>query len=144
MGNWVHKTLTEEELKELVRDAYDMKLFTSLQCDKNMLSMVFMPAMFLGSRPTEPSLGIDNQANRKMKLEYIEEVLVYEKETPEREEFIKNIGMLYEYYSEASPRGVNGHPTFLSCKIVSYDDSQRFIEKYNKYVKKREEFEKNV
>jgi len=139
--NWDHKIFTEEEMKTLVREVYDAKIFTSLHCGMQNSMMVFMPMMFFGSAPTAPSLVSDNQVNRKNKLNHIQAVLDYEKETPAREEFIKNIGMLYEYHSEAGPRSCNGFPMFMSCKIVSIQETERFLEMYKKYEKMREDFE---
>ena len=142
MANWQHKVMTNDELKELVRGVYDMKYFVSQQCENHMISMVFMPIMFLGSSPTEPTLGSDNQVNRKKKLEYIEDLLTYERETPEREDFMKNIGMLYEEYSKAGPTSINGMPSFFSCKIVSIEDTIRFRDMYSAYCEMRKKFEK--
>jgi hypothetical protein len=142
MGNWEQKSMTTEELKKLVTDVYDQKIFTSFQCGGSNIMMVFMPMMFISAAPTEPSKSENNQINRKNKLKYIEDKLRYEEETPEREAYIKNIGMLYEYYSEAGPRGVNGYPIFYSCKIVTIEDTKKFIDMYNKYIEMRKEFEK--
>ena len=50
--------------------------------------------------------------------------------------------MLYEDNSKAGPMSINGYPIFMSCKIISNSDTTIFIEMYNKYVKMREEFEK--
>ena len=143
MGNWEHKKLTNSELKELVREVYDLKIYTSLHCKKEDIIRVFMPVLYLGAKPSVASISKDNQINRKNKLKYINDCLIYEAETPQREEFINNCGMLYEYYSEAAPRGVNGMPFFYSCKIVSIEDTKKFNDMYNEYVKVREEFEKN-
>lgn len=142
MANWKHNVNTDEELKDLVRAVYDCKAFTSLQCPDYLLGSVFMVAMFMGSAPSKPSLSDNNQLNRKNKLQYIEDMLQYEKETPEREDFFKNIGMLYEFYGKELPRGVNGYPMFMSCRIVSIEDTKRFKEMYGKYEKMREDFEK--
>ena len=76
------------------------------------------------------------------KLNYINDIIEYEEDTPKREEFLKTIGMLYEENSKAGPRGINGFPMFMSCNIVSMDDTKRFIEMYKKYENMREEFEK--
>lgn len=141
MSNWKHKEMTEQEIKELVRDVYDNKLFTSFQCP-NMEVMVFMPLLFLGAAPSQPSKTDDNQLNRKNKLNYIEEKLQYERETPEREAFINNIGMVYSSLSDAGPRSINGYPIFYSMTIVSKEDTIKFIEMYKKYEKMREDFEK--
>ena len=140
MSNWEHYKMTEQELNKLVRDVYDCKIYTSLH-NPDQASSCFMISMFLGMEPIEPSLSSNNQVNRRNKLKYIDEKLQYEKETPEREEYLKNIGMLYEEYSKAGPMSMNGLPMFLSCKIVSVEDTKRFIEKYQRYEKMREEFE---
>jgi hypothetical protein len=142
MSNWKHHQFTNDELKKIVRDIYDQKIFTSLQCDINSVSMVFMPMFFLGSGPSKPPLNENNQINRKNKLNYIEESLKYEKETPEREEYIKNIGMLFEDMSKAGSRSINGYPIFYSCKIMSIEDTKKFIEMYRKYEDIRKNFEK--
>jgi len=142
---WRHVVLTEEEMKTLVKDVYDAKIFTSLHLQDNdqyLVTSVFMPVMFIGSAPSKPLLTDDNQINRKNKLEYIEDCLTYERETPEREAFFNNIGMVYEENSKAGPRSINGYPIFMSCHILSIDDTKRFVEMYQKYVKMREEFEK--
>lgn len=141
MSNWKHKEMTEQELKELVRDVYDKKLFTSLQCSPNMVTMVFMPLLFLGAAPSQPSKTDDNQLDRKNKLNYIEEKLAYERETPKREAFIKNIGMVYSSLDDAGPRSINGYPIFYSMTIISIEDTKKFVEMYQKYEEMREEFE---
>lgn len=38
------------------------------------------------------------------------------------EEPLKKIGALYEEYGKANPMGVNGLPTFFSCRFVHVDD----------------------
>jgi hypothetical protein len=142
MSNWKHKEMSENELKELVRDVYDGKLFTTIQCPSNMVTIVFMTLLFLDNSPSIPSKTDDNQMNRKNKLIYIEEKLSYEKETPERKEFIKNIGMVYSTLADAAPRSINGYPIFYNTKIVSIEDTKKFTDIYQKYVKMREDFEK--
>lgn len=39
-------------------------------------------------------------------------------------------GMIYEYFSEAGPRSVNGYPTFVSLHMVSQEDAIKVWEKY--------------
>ena len=36
-----------------------------------------------------------------------------------------NIGMVYEHISQAGPRSVNGYPMFMSCKMLSREDSEK-------------------
>ena len=152
MSNWEHKIRTEAELKELVRDVYDCKLFTSLHCENHMIGSIFMTFMFIGMPPTEPSFPKpvnDIRKDRKNKLLYIDDLeqwrknmKEYDDEEPKRVEFINTVGMLYEQNSKAGPMSVNGYPIFMSCNIVSISDTKRFIEMYKKYEEMREEFEK--
>lgn len=140
--SWEHPIRTDEEIKELVRAVYDCKIFTSLQCPGHLAGSIFMPAMFMCAPPTFPSLTGNVKMDRKNKLNHISECLKYEEETVKREEYMNNIGMIYEDYSKAAPRGINGYPMFFSCNIVSIDDTKRFREMYGKYEAIREEFEK--
>jgi hypothetical protein len=114
---------------------------------------VFMPLMFLGSKPTKPSFPKqtgDIKVDRKNKIlhfDRIEEwkldVKKWEEETEERESYINNIGMVYSNMSDAMPRCINGYPMFMSMKIASKEDSKRFLDMYREYEKVREDFEKN-
>lgn len=152
MANWEHYVRTEEELKELVRAVYDCKVFTSLQCPNSTVGMVFMVSMFMGAAPTEPKFpekNSDIRKDRKNKLlhfdaleQWRKDMKEWEDDTTKREEYFKTIGMLYESYDKALPRGINGYPMFMSCNIVSIEDTKRFREMYGKYEKMREDFEK--
>lgn len=149
--NWKHQIMTTDELKELVRGVYDCKYFTSFQCG-NMVMSVFMPMLFIGSAPIKPNFPthINNiRIDRKNKLLHIDELKQWKKdmkdwkdETSKREDYMKNIGMIYEDNSKAGPTCINGYPIFMSCCVVSKDDTAKFLDMYRKYVKMREEFEK--
>jgi len=153
MENWTHNKITESELKELVRDVYDCKIFTSLHLKNqdHLLMSIFMPLMFLGAAPTEPSFPEQTgniRKDRKNKLNHFDKIDEWKKDLQKweddkeiREDYMKNIGMLYEQNSKAGPTSINGYSIFFSCVIVSREDTKRFIEMYNKYVKMREEFE---
>lgn len=141
-NTWTHTVHTDEQLKEIVRNVYDCKTFTSLQCKGNE-SSVFMIMMFIGNPPLAPDDSNNIRKNRKNKLEYMNNCQIYEEETEIREDYIKNIGMLYEDYSKAGSLSVNGYPTFFSCSILSIDDTKRFIDLYIRYEKLREEFDNN-
>jgi len=141
MKNWEHRKMTNDELKSLVKDVFDCKVFTSLQCRQSDIMMVFMASLFIGSSPTEPVLTGKIKTDRKNKLNYLDQCIEYENDTPKRLEFMNTIGMFYERYSEASPRSINGYPCFFSCNIVSIEDKNRFLEMYEKYEKMRTEFE---
>ena len=66
------------------------------------------------------------------------ELLEYDIEMKCYNEYINNIGMIYEYYTEAGPRGINGNPIFYSCRFLSKSDCDKMIEFYNIYKEKRE------
>lgn len=151
--NWKHNDLTDEELKTLVKDVYDNKVFTSLQISKNehLIGSIFMPVMFIGSPPSKPNFPEDEhniKKNRKNKLDHIDalkewkiELKQWKDDAPQREQFMQDIGMIYEYYGKEAPRSINGYPIFFSCNIVSKDDTKRFFEKFKEYEIARKEFE---
>lgn len=151
MRNWEHNKMTEDELKKLVRDVYDCKTFTSLQCG-DMVMSVFMPIMFLGVEPSKPRFPEpvgDIRKDRKNKLNHFDdiekwkiELQQWKDDSEKRDNYFKNIGMIYEDHCKAGPGSINGYPMFMSCKIISIEDTKRFLEKYKKYEKMREEFEK--
>jgi len=45
------------------------------------------------------------------------------------EEDKAQLGGVYEYMSEASPRSINGYPSFFSCKLLHKDDRMYVLEK---------------
>jgi len=58
------------------------------------------------------------------------------------EEDAKDIGMVYEYLSEAGPRSINGYPIFFSCKFLRADEMEKFNEYYEAYHKLKDTFQK--
>lgn len=137
----------------------DGKIFTSLQCNPNMLTSVFSVILFLNNPPTPPKKpelkgGSNIKDKRKNKLDHIDEIEVWKRkmihynkvtypkwkknEKPKNEEYISDIGMIYEDMDKALPMGVNGYPMFISCKILNKTDSKRFIEIYKSYFDKRQ------
>jgi len=85
--SWNHKIMTEEELKVLVKDVYDAKVFTSFQCDQHLMSMVFMPILFLNSPPSKPTKTNEIRTDRKNKLIYMDDIAKWKNETKVREDF---------------------------------------------------------
>jgi len=43
------------------------------------------------------------------------------------------VGLIYEYYDKAGPRGVNGMPTFMSMRVVPKEDMSALVEYMQKY-----------
>ena len=54
------------------------------------------------------------------------------------EEWIKNIGAIYEHISEAGPRGVNGFPIFFSFHTAGKEDWIKIMKAVQKETKRRE------
>lgn len=156
MKTWKHGEITDEEMKLLVKDVFDAKIFTSLHLDQHssyLIGSVFMPVMFIAAPPSEPNFPDktgDIKKDRKNKLNYLDAVEQWKKdykewedETPLRNAYMEDIGMIYEYNEKALPRSINGYPIFMSCNIVSKADTKKFLEVYKKYEDARTEFEKN-
>ena len=94
-------------------DIVDGKVFTDKHIPDNqqhMLTRVFIPLM----------LGGLEQINQDGLLD--------------------NVGMIYEYYSEAGPRGINGMPIFMSFRYLTVADAKRTFEFYDDYLKLKASF----
>lgn len=69
-------------------------------------------------------------ATREAEARYAEALEVYEaamvrfkeENVKAHVEWTRDVGILYENYSEAMPRGVNGYPMFMSFRILHKDD----------------------
>lgn len=46
---------------------------------------------------------------------------------------VNDVGFVYEEISKASPMGVNGYPTFLSCKFVHKDSAEAVFAKVREF-----------
>ena len=107
------KDYSDAELKQLAMDIVDGKVFTDKHIPDNqqhMLTRVFIPLM----------LGGLEQINQDGLLD--------------------NVGMIYEYYSEAGPRGINGMPIFMSFRYLTVADAKRTFEFYDDYLKLKASF----
>lgn len=90
---------TDEEIKQLALDCISDKIFTSQMCR----SEEDIPMVFMVLTFTSKEM-----INQMIELK---------------------LSLIYEYYSEAGPRSVNGYPCFLSMKWLNVDDNNRFINK---------------
>ena len=130
---WCWKSLSDEILKNIAKDLYNNLIFTDRQCRESELMMVFMPLIFMG--PSAPSLTDDKVKNRDS---IIYKLLEEEIEQKHYKLYASNIGMIYEYYTEASPRGINGNPIFYSLRMLSKTDCDKMLDFYNQYREIRE------
>jgi len=51
-----------------------------------------------------------------------------------------NIGMIYEYLSEAGPRSINGYPIFMSFKTLTKAETDEMFGYFEQYKKLKEDF----
>ena len=66
----------------------------------------------------------------------------HEREGRITELYFANLGIVYEYYSEAvGSRSINGFPFFGSCRLMHKADWERAREAINRELKRREEIE---
>lgn len=100
------------DLKQLAMDLYENKIFTDMHLGDqgHMLGMVFMPIV----------LGAFSDLSK--------------------EEVEERVGMIYEYYDKAGPRGINGFPCFVSFRILSPQQKVKMLEFYEQYKKLKEAF----
>lgn len=52
--------------------------------------------------------------------------------------------MIYEYLTQAGPLAVNGCPTFLSCRIVWKEESEKLIKYFDEYKALKDSFKKST
>jgi hypothetical protein len=51
-----------------------------------------------------------------------------------------DVGMLFEYLTEAAPGSINGKPIFMSCSMLTKEDTERFADFVNRYLDFRKSF----
>jgi len=97
---------TDQEIAQLAMDIVDEKVFGSWDLKGAEFSSI-LPLIF-------------------MPLMFIEE--------DTKEQVLKaDTAHLYEYFSEASPRSVNGYPIFFSFRMLSKENSNQVFEKVELY-----------
>lgn len=89
------------ELKQLAMELADGKIF----CDRHVSDENLMPVIFMPI-----SLGAFAGEDKKK---------------------IMDIGLIYEYLSEAGPRSINGYPIFFSMRTLSKEEARIMIGYYN-------------
>lgn len=54
---------------------------------------------------------------------------------------IEQVGLVFEYFSEAGPRSVNGCPIFFSMRFLNREQLDKLVGFYDKYKALKEEFQ---
>lgn len=99
-----YKNMTDEEIKKLAEDMYKGLVFT----DRHIQNPHDIYMVFI------PIIFIKKE---------------------QADEFNNNPpGMIYEYMDKAGNMAINGMPTFFSCNIISQEDANKVIEKYNAII----------
>jgi len=60
------------------------------------------------------------------------------------ERTLGKIGVIWEYYSAAGPRGVNGYPTFFSCRLMRVEDWERAVKAIDRELERRDGLKKTI
>ena len=156
-NKWILHPKTDEELKQIAKDLYNNKIF----CDRHLsqydrIESHFMVILFMGPKkpepPTYPSDDSNLQGSRDNKLydlvqresdqkEYEKKLTEYPYELEYYNEYLKNIGMVYEYLDvgKNSPMCVNGKPVFFSSRFLNVEDTKKMFEYFEQYKSIREQ-----
>ena len=57
------------------------------------------------------------------------------------EQYLKDLGCIYEHMSKAGPRGINGYPMFMSCHLMHKEDWERALKAILREQKRQEGLE---
>ena len=104
---------TDEELKIIARDIHYGKIFTLWHIREEQLNPM------LGSIFLPIALGLFSNKSK---------------------EEINDVGLVYEYLSEAGPICVDGYPSFFSVRLLTIAET----EKVKEYLKKFIQLEKTI
>lgn len=155
-NKWILPNATDDELKQIAKDLYNNKIFCDRHLSQNdRIESHFMVLIFMGpKKPEPPKYPSDNsnlQGSRDNKLydlvqreedqkKYEEELAQYPIEMGQYNEYLKSIGLVYEYLDsgQTSPTSVNGKPVFLSCRFLNLDDTNKMFEYFEQYKSIRE------
>ena len=130
-------SIGDEALADFVRGVLANEIFTShhLGAQMSMLGHVFMPLGLNGfpyprleipempdSIPEE--MSVDDWEQLRRDFPHVrQEVEACNERLAQR--FLSELGMVWEYYSKAAPRSVNGLPIFFSARFLNRSDTDR-------------------
>lgn len=128
-------------LKKLAKDIYENHVFTDRHINSKgvVVHMVFMPLLFMCNY--QKSESREHKLCDIHRMNYFNDI---EEKTGKSEEdlrleFFNSIGLIYEYYDKAMPRGINGYPIFMSFNLLSKGDTVKmfnFFDDYSEHIKK--------
>lgn len=89
--------MSKEEMQTFVREMVQGKIFTSLHVQDQSLLHLIFMPLCLGALADMS------------------------------EEYVKEIGIIWEYLSKAGPRSINGYPMFLSMRVMHREDWEKIF-----------------
>jgi len=101
---------TDEELKQIAVDLYDGKIL----CDQQVTDTNALPLIFM------PLAFMGTDDAKKMQDD--------------------KIALIYEYYDQAGPRGINGYPSFFSMQVLNMEESEKMFNYFNRYKRLKDNF----
>lgn len=131
-NKWKFTETSDDDLKKIAKDIYNGIIYTDRHCRENNITMVFMPILFMAPGSNRKD-GVDGQRDNK-----IYDILEREIEQKYYEEYINQIGLIYEYLDKAGPMALNGQPIFYSCRFLSKEDTTKMFDYYEQYKEIRE------
>lgn len=141
----------EKYLRNLARDIYENKVFTSNHIPQHRISsitMVFTPLMFMNNDILSTNYTEDDRDAKLIAMEKFNRYDEYftnifnktgKTEKDLKKAFYESIGMYYEYYTEQAPTMINGFPIFYSMQYISNADAEKisvYYKEYKEYIEK--------
>lgn len=151
---WNIPNQDEDKLKEIAKDIFNNRIFTDKHCSLHDLSSVFMAMLFMGPNPpNKPKHPSDNNTldgkrdntlfdlveRDELEAQYEEDMKLYKAEYKYyKKNYVPQIGMVYEYHTQAGPMSINGYPCFMSLRLLNKEDNKKVWGYYETYKKLRE------
>ena len=153
---WTLPSKSDEDLKQIAKDIFNGLIFSDRHLSPyDRVESHFMALLFMGPKnpelPKYPSDDKDLQGQRDNKLydlvqreadqkEYDRLLAEYPFQVEYYNEYIKDIGFVYEYLNSenTSPVGINGKPVFMSLRLLNKVDTEKMFGFYDTYKSIRE------
>ena len=134
------KKMTPDEKKEFIRGCIQGQIFTSSMVPDHewvrMVPHIFMPVAFGCLSVDLPEPSIPDEIPEDMSVDEFDRLHSEKDEISAKYEalrekidqaYIAQLGVVWEWYDKSLPRGINGYPIFMSCRMMHKEDWEEVL-----------------